>query len=185
MRELFKLNTVAPIIITVIITVILDANFRHSLQQRKYFTNPIAKHSIINMTIKLPSLYNSEQLALDSNKMLGQKYIIHVFSSWCKHCEEEQKALIKLAKELDMFVYGLNSYDNQNDAKTWLNKANHIYYNIATNNDRGIHVLNIKGVPETIIINETGQIIHHHRGPLKLKTHHSAENTQNSSHQQF
>lgn len=85
--------------------------------------------------------------------------LVNVWASWCYICAEEHAFLMELAKEHDIFIYGLNYKDTAADAKKWLDEKGNPYRVIAfdpegkTGMEWGVY-----GAPETFLIDKKGMV---------------------------
>jgi cytochrome c biogenesis protein CcmG/thiol:disulfide interchange protein DsbE len=112
---------------------------------------------------------NSEQ-TISPEKLVGQRWLLNVWASWCAACKQEHPYLNQLAATTDYLLVGLNYKDSDAAAKTWLDERGDPYQLIAVD-DKGSAGLDwgVYGVPETFLIDENGIIQYKHIGPLNMK----------------
>lgn len=112
-------------------------------------------------------LLNQGETLFSPQDMLGQRWLLNVWASWCVGCRIEHPLLNQLARESDIFMVGLNYKDDPTNAQRWLLQRGNPYNKIPTDvtGDAGID-WGVYGVPETFVIDETGIIIYKHTGPL-------------------
>ena len=122
------------------------------------------------------SVYNFELATLKDKVKLskadleGQKYLINVFASWCKSCRKEHEALMQIAKENVIPIYGVAFKDNQHNIEQFLAKHGNPYRLVAVDMDGNFAVnVGVKGFPETILIDEKGRILYVHTGIMTRK----------------
>ena len=97
-------------------------------------------------------------------------YIINIWASWCVPCREEHELLMKLSRNKNIKLIGLNYKDNFNNAKKFLNELGNPYSQILIDKNGLLSIeFGSYGVPETFIINKDKVIIKKFLGPLSQK----------------
>lgn len=114
----------------------------------------------------LPQLHNpAERFAKQA--LLGQKYVLNVWASWCPGCRVEHELVAELANSGKVPVYGLNWKDEPQDAKRWLAQFGDPYAGIGADYDGKVAIdFGVYGAPETFLVDAEGRIIFKHIGPL-------------------
>jgi len=105
--------------------------------------------------------------ALTSDQIVGHVALINVWASWCVPCRREHGMLMKIARESNVPIYGLNFRDNQDDAVRWLETLGDPY--AASGFDAAGKVaedLEVYGTPETYVLDAHGAIAYRHLGPI-------------------
>ena len=114
---------------------------------------------------KLPDLYTNNILTNDT--FLNKKTVVNVWASWCLECEREHSHLIKLSKQKNIDLVGINYKDESTDAKGWLSMRGNPYRVIIQDALGDLSLdLGVYGVPETYIIDENQVILFKHIGPI-------------------
>lgn len=114
----------------------------------------------------LPALLVKDQ-AVSSASIEGRVVLVNFFASWCGPCRIEHPLLMDLAEAGEVPVYGINYKDAEVDAKRWLVDFGDPFAEIGadlegrTGIDWGVY-----GLPETFLVNQQGQIVYKHVGPL-------------------
>ena len=93
--------------------------------------------------------------------------LINFWASWCSPCRTEHPVLMKLNKEKNLKLLGINFKDKQNLAKIFLDELGNPYDFIATDY-QGKQSVNfgVYGIPESILINKELIILKKYIGPL-------------------
>lgn len=101
----------------------------------------------------------------------GDVSVLNVFASWCIPCRAEHPLIKRLSREANVPVYGLNYKEKSpEDGVKWLAELGDPYAAVGmdlsgrTGIDFGVY-----GVPETFIIDGTGQIRYKHVGPVSIE----------------
>ena len=113
---------------------------------------------------ELANLFN-EQEFITIGGASGRPYLVNFFASWCAPCRAEAPALAILAEKID--IIGIAYKDKSKDSQKFLSEFGNPYQAVGMDND-GMAGLNwgVYGVPETYLIDASGQIKWRHAGPL-------------------
>ena len=93
--------------------------------------------------------------------------LLNFWASWCAPCRKEHKNLIKLSKNKNIKVIGINFKDKKNQAKDFLNELGDPFFILLEDPD-GKKAINfgVYGIPETILISKELIILKKYIGPL-------------------
>jgi cytochrome c biogenesis protein CcmG/thiol:disulfide interchange protein DsbE len=113
----------------------------------------------------LATLGGGSNLALSGLK--GQVVLVNFFASWCAPCRIEHPILMRLTAQEHVALYGIDYKDRPEDARRILAQLGDPYRAIGLDPE-GITGINfgVYGVPETYVIDKTGQIRKRFVGPL-------------------
>jgi cytochrome c biogenesis protein CcmG/thiol:disulfide interchange protein DsbE len=104
-------------------------------------------------------------LKLDALK--GRVVLVNFFASWCEPCRDEHPALMRLAKDKEIALYGIDYKDKPEDAQRFLKQLGDPYRSIGLDaSGRTAIDFGVYGVPETYVIDKEGRIRLRHVGPL-------------------
>ncbi|HEY0422296.1 MAG TPA: DsbE family thiol:disulfide interchange protein [Rhodopila sp.] len=117
----------------------------------------------------LVGLADSRPLALAALK--GHPFVINFFASWCIPCRIEHPLLMRLAEQNHLPLYGVAYKDKPEDASRLLATFGDPYRQIGVDQDGRVGLdFGVYGVPETYVIDSTGQIRRRFVGPLTAGT---------------
>jgi cytochrome c biogenesis protein CcmG/thiol:disulfide interchange protein DsbE len=107
----------------------------------------------------LPELGSSRQLSLAS--LHGKVVVLNVFASWCDPCKAEAPVLAQAQKELAGHggtILGVTYLDNSSDSEKFV-RQQHINYPVVRDvSGNFVRSFGTSGVPETFVINRSGQV---------------------------
>jgi cytochrome c biogenesis protein CcmG/thiol:disulfide interchange protein DsbE len=100
----------------------------------------------------------------------GKVVVINFWASWCKPCEQEAEAL-QIAWEMyagrgDVLFLGIDYVDTEAEALAYLERWKITYPNGPDLRTQISHTFRMRGVPETFIINQDGEIAFVKIGPF-------------------
>ncbi|WP_340116194.1 DsbE family thiol:disulfide interchange protein [Pelagibius sp. 7325] len=96
----------------------------------------------------------------------GEVVMVNFFASWCVPCRAEHPYLTAFVEQTGVPLYGINHRDKPEDAAAWLAELGNPYGRIGADPGRAAVEWGVTGVPETFVIDGSGRIRYHHRGPL-------------------
>ena len=151
-------------LIFALIFFILSVFFISLEKNNTYDTKNLVGESIDNF--QLNSFYNENEInekSLKNNRFT----LINFWASWCGPCRDEHPILLKLNREKNLKLLGVNVKDKKNNALKFLNDFGDPYDELARD-ELGKHSVNfgIYGVPESILINKDLIIIKKFIGPI-------------------
>lgn len=113
----------------------------------------------------MPELLSAQPFS--PKDMLGQRWLMNVWSSWCQACKQEHDDLVTLSSMTDVDIIGYNYKDKTELASKWLSQRDNPYLKTIedTTGQFGLD-WGIYGVPETFLIDEFGIIRGKHIGPI-------------------
>lgn len=99
--------------------------------------------------------------------LAGRPVLVNFFASWCAGCQVEHPLLMKLAREEDVEIVGMDYKDDPDAARQWLRRHGNPYRQVAIDRvgqaglDWGVY-----GVPETYVLGADGRILFKQIGPM-------------------
>lgn len=113
---------------------------------------------------ELPQLNADETLTSDA--LVGRRYLVNVFASWCVPCRAEHPLLMDMHKQ-GVQILGVAYKDDPADTSVFIRRLGDPYVAIVVDRDGAFALqLGVTGAPETFVIDEQGRIIATYRGPL-------------------
>ncbi len=153
-----------PILTTILFLLFFIVFFKGLENSNIYTPNINQEKKIPSFTFKL---FNSSTQINSDEIFVGDKYyLLNIWSSWCVPCRYEHEFLIRLNKEKNLKIIGLNYKDKIRNAKNYLQELNNPYDIIISDQD-GLMAIEwgAYGVPETFLIYEK-KIIKKIIGPI-------------------
>ncbi len=93
--------------------------------------------------------------------------LINFWASWCPPCRVEHPQLEKLSKLENIELFGVNYKDRENSALNFLNEYGNPFIKIGSDkNGRNAIEWGVYGVPETFVIDQFGNVLFRHAGPI-------------------
>lgn len=102
------------------------------------------------------------------HRPLGEAYILNIFASWCAPCAMEHPVLKSYAAMPGALpVYGIAYKDKEDDVARYLARHGNIYEAHIRDDTGRIGIeLGIGGVPESLLVDESGMIVKRFEGPF-------------------
>tara|TARA_Y100001936_G_C16038269_1_gene649916 strand:+ start:382 stop:900 length:519 start_codon:yes stop_codon:yes gene_type:complete len=93
-------------------------------------------------------------------------YLVNIWASWCIPCRDEHSYLMKIKKDTDIEIIGLNYKDEITNAKKFLKELKNPYQMIFSDRNGTLAIeWGAYGVPESFLVNN-GKIIKKFIGPI-------------------
>lgn len=109
----------------------------------------------------------------------GNVVLVNFWASWCESCKPEARDLEQAWRAYqsrgDVIFLGVDYVDTRPEAMAYLEQFDITYPNGPDKGTKISQAFRIKGVPETYIINQSGEITHTQIGPFRsledIKSH--------------
>ena len=117
----------------------------------------------------LPPLEGRDGPGFSRADLGGRPMLVNVFASWCVPCRVEHPILARLAEE-GVVVQGINYKDRPEAARAWLAELGDPFTRIGADRQGRVAIdWGVYGVPETFVVDQAGNIVHRHVGPLQAR----------------
>ena len=115
----------------------------------------------------LPAVAGVQRPGLATATLKGEVSLVNVFASWCPPCRIEHPILMRLSREGDVPIYGINYKDKAEDATRWLRELGNPYRAIGWDFENRVAVdWGVYGAPETFVVDKSGTIRYRHVGAI-------------------
>ena len=145
------MTTKSKLSLLAIILLIFFGAFYFSLQTKLKNDDLVMINKMLP-AIKLQSLQDDSyvELPLQNKKNF---YLINIWASWCVPCRQEHPLLMRLKKENNLAIYGINYKDNKSNAQKFLEELGNPYFFSGSDMDGSKAIeIGAYGVPETYLI---------------------------------
>ena len=158
------MQKIIKISITIIFFFIISVLFFGLKRDVNYNTNSLIGEKIPDINLEY---YDDNKFYKPDDFKKNNYTLINFWASWCAPCRAEHPLLIKLSKEKNLMLLGVNFKDKKKQADTFLNNLGNPY-DFLTKDEQGKHSVNfgIYGIPESILIDKNLIIIKKFVGPL-------------------
>ena len=114
--------------------------------------------------------FNEKKFYTEEDLKKNNYTLVNFWASWCAPCRNEHPLLLKLSKEKNLILLGVNFKDKKNQAKIFLKDLGNPYDFLAKD-EFGKQSINfgIYGIPESILLNNNLEVLQKFVGPLTLK----------------
>ena len=159
-------NTIKFTIILLLVF-ILVVFFISLNKSSNYDTKYLSGNKLTNF--KLKSFYDNK-VFINNDFKENNFTLINFWASWCAPCRVEHPVLIKLSKEKNLKILGINFKDKKANASKFLETLGNPYDFLAKDElGKQSVIFGIYGIPESILINKDFTIIRKYIGPLNDK----------------
>jgi cytochrome c biogenesis protein CcmG, thiol:disulfide interchange protein DsbE len=107
--------------------------------------------------------------AVDLHELRGQVVVLNFWASWCAECRVEQPALEQTwqrFRDSGVVVVGVDFQDQTSDARRYLAETQTSYPVVYDRDSTTSLAYGLRGVPETFLIDQTGQVVDRVIGPV-------------------
>ena len=158
MQKIIKIS-ISLFLIFILVVFYLSLNRNSNYNTENLIGNKLNK-------IKLQS-FQSENYFTNANLEKNNYTLINFWASWCAPCRLEHPFLMKLSKENNMKILGVNFKDKKDNALNFLSEFGNPFHYLAKD-DQGKQSVSygIYGIPESILINKEFIVIKKFIGPL-------------------
>ena len=107
--------------------------------------------------------------SMDLASQRGNVVVINVFASWCDPCRQEAADLEQVWRtyqDKGVQFYGIAYKDAESKAQAFLDEFDVSYPSTVEPGNRTARAYGLTGVPETFVVDQQGELVHHFLGPI-------------------
>jgi cytochrome c biogenesis protein CcmG, thiol:disulfide interchange protein DsbE len=151
-----------PLTVFILLVIVLALGFR--LEDPHYLPSELIDKPFPEFG--LVDLHDPERL-ITVDDIKGEVSLINVWATWCPNCLVEHPELMRISREEDIPLYGVNYNDESAKAVSWLVR-NEDPFQFSIVDDKGTLAidLGVYGAPETFVVDKQGVIQFRHVGPV-------------------
>ena len=161
----FQKSLFIPLAAFLAMTIFLGFGFQ--LENAKVLPSALIDKPLPNFQLRD---LQSGQMLRSADDLIGEVALVNVWGTWCPNCVIEHPQLLKISREQNIKIFGINYRDNNVEAKKWLKKYKDPYAFSVSDDEGTLAIdLGVYGAPETFIIDKSGFIRKRHVGPVNAK----------------
>ena len=97
----------------------------------------------------------------------GRWLLVNLWGSWCAPCRQEHGELMRISREEDVPILGVNTWDTYEAASEFLRELGDPFEVVGFDVDGEARLeFAVTGVPETLLVSPDSMVVVHHIGPL-------------------
>ena len=142
---------ILPIFLIIIFLIIFFIFYKGLQNSNIYIPKNVTQKNIPFFKVKI---FNTNDEIKSKEIFKGNKfYLVNIWASWCAPCRDEHIFLMKLYKQKNLEIIGINYKDKNDNAKSFLNELSNPYKLILSDQDGTIAIeWGAYGVPETFLV---------------------------------
>ena len=158
----FKKSLLIPLVVFALLVVFLALGFR--LQDPRLLPSVLIDKPF--PAFELEDLGQPDRLRTLAD-LSGEVGLVNVWATWCANCLVEHPELLRISRETNLSLYGVNYNDDNSKALRWLARHEDPY-EFSIVDDKGTLAidLGVYGAPETFVLDAHGVIRFRHVGPV-------------------
>jgi len=119
--------------------------------------------------VEAKDFYSDESVLL-TDIFSDNMSLVNVWASWCLTCRQEHQMMMKIAKNKDLQLIGINYKDTRADGERYLEVMGNPFDVIVFDPSGKIGLdLGVYATPETFLVNQQGVILFKHIGAIDSK----------------
>lgn len=151
-----------PLVVFALLVVVLAFGFR--LEDPHYLPSELINKPFPEFS--LPDLHQPDRI-ITKTDLTGEITLVNVWATWCPNCLVEHPELMRISREENISLYGVNYNDDSIKAIRWLERnENPFQLNIVDRKGTLAIDLGVYGAPETFVLDEKGVIQYRHVGAV-------------------
>ena len=119
--------------------------------------------------VEAKDFYSDESVLL-TDLFSDNMSLVNVWASWCVTCRQEHQMMMKIAKNNNLQLIGINYKDTRADGERYLEVMGNPFDVIVFDPSGKIGLnLGVYATPETFLVNQQGVILYKHIGAIDSK----------------
>ena len=99
--------------------------------------------------------------------LVGSPVLVNVWATWCPTCKAEHEELMRIDRETELRIVGVNYKDDRAKALRWLADFGDPYEFVLEDQDGALGVeLGVYGAPESFLLDPSGTIVYKRVGEI-------------------
>lgn len=155
-----RMRYLIPVVVLVALVVLFAVGLQHDPRE---VPSPLIGKAAPAFNLKLLA----DGTPYSQADLKGRPVLVNFFASWCEGCQVEHPFLLKLAKEFNVEIIGMDYKDKPEDVSAWLARHGSPYRKVVMDPE-GTAGLDwgVYGVPETFVLDANGVIVYKQIGPM-------------------
>lgn len=155
-------SLLVPLIVFLLLVVFLALGFQ--LKDPHFLPSELINKPFPEFALK--DLHQPETTR-SKQDLVGEVALVNVWATWCPNCIVEHPELMRISKEENIRLYGVNYNDDSVKAIAWLKRRNDPYqFSIVDDEGKLAIDLGVYGAPETFVVDRDGIIRYRHVGAV-------------------
>lgn len=101
----------------------------------------------------------------------GEWVVVNFWATWCGPCREEMPILQAIHEQFEMVtVLGINQRESVDEVRIFVDEFGISFPVLLNPGDQTLIDYNVMGLPQTVVVNPDGVIVHRQFGPVELDT---------------
>jgi cytochrome c biogenesis protein CcmG/thiol:disulfide interchange protein DsbE len=151
-----------PLVVFTVLVAVLASGFR--LEDPHYLPSELIEKPFPEF--HLSDLHQPDRV-LSKADLTGKVSLANVWATWCPNCLIEHPELMRISRDENISIYGINYNDDSEKAVRWLERNKNPYeFNIVDDKGTLAIDLGVYGAPETFVIDAAGVIQYRVVGPV-------------------
>ncbi len=158
----FNKSLIIPLVVFIVLCGFLALGFR--LQDPHLLPSALIDKPFPDF--ELLDLHDAE-LTRTRSDLVGQISLVNVWGTWCPNCVVEHPELMRISREEDIPIFGVNYNDVTEKALRWLERRDDPYQFSIVDDEGTLAIdLGVYGAPETFVVDASGVIRFRYVGPV-------------------
>ena len=151
-----------PLVVFVMLVILLALGFRLKdahLLPSALINKPFPEFALVDLL--------GSEIIHSRQDFIGRVSLVNIWATWCPNCLVEHPELLRISREEEVPLYGINYNDDVAKAIVWLQRHQDPYVFSIVDDTGSLAIdLGVYGAPETFVVDAEGVIRFRHVGPV-------------------